>query len=135
MLQPLAYRPPRDLQAQLDRDGRTVTATRNLEDEPGEMRQYDDVLPTVAWPYLGQHWTFPDVGTAGVAANPIMPWWALLYALSMRARYEPQAWLDDLDVNRNPNAVALERALDLALSVPPALVAELLGGLDSIAKP
>ena len=126
----LKYRPPYDWQAALDRDGRTVTGIRTLEDDPGELRQYPDVLRTLGTPYLGQHWTFPDPGEAGVAAHPIMLWWALMFALSMRARYEPQAWLDDLDVNNNPHAVALERALDLAVSVPPALVAELLLGFE-----
>lgn len=81
--------------------------------------------------YRGEHWAFPDVGAADRAPHPLMLWWALLFALSMRARYEPVSWLRDLDVNINPLAATLEHALDLAVTTVPALVAELFTELAS----
>jgi hypothetical protein len=45
---------------------------------------------------------------------PLMLWWALLYGLSVLARYEPAAWTAALDLDRSKLAVGLERVLDLA---------------------
>lgn len=138
-LRDLRYAPPGDSRTTTYMGPRTVRAHRTLDDADGVRRQFWEVTPALGRRYLGigvgDFWAFPDVGASGVAPHPIMLWWALLYALSMRARYEPQAWLHDLDVNSNPHAVSLERALDIAVSVPPELVAELLGSLDATGKP
>ena len=51
-----------------------------------------------------------------------MTWWLLLYALSMYARYHPEAWVVALDVDSSPAAVTLERAMTRAIDALPQLV-------------
>jgi hypothetical protein len=53
-----------------------------------------------------------------------MTWWAVLYGLSMLARYHPVEWEWALAVNSSPVAVLLEQAMDVALIVVPELVLE-----------
>jgi len=48
-----------------------------------------------------------------------MIWWAILYALSMLARYAPEAWAKVIDVDMSADAVAVEFMLEEALSVIP----------------
>jgi hypothetical protein len=83
----------------------------------------------VAPPYRqsDQQWCRPAV-TRGTVLTPLMSWWALLYALSMVARYEPATWVDLLDVDRSPLAVSLERVLKEALEAVPHLVLDALRG-------
>jgi len=51
-----------------------------------------------------------------------MTWWALLYALSMYARYHPKEWLAALDVDASPVGVTLERVMDRAIGALPQLI-------------
>jgi hypothetical protein len=51
--------------------------------------------------------------------SPLMLWWLLLFGLSIVARYEPELWIRELDVNRSRLAVPIEAALDVALEVLP----------------
>ncbi len=48
-----------------------------------------------------------------------MTWWALLFALSMLARYEPESWTNYMDRNTSANAVPLEAVFDRALHTCP----------------
>src|SRR6266545_1277041 len=75
-------------------------------------------------PYLGDddRWVFPAIGGAAQPIRPVLTWWAVLYALSMLARYEPASWTDHLDVDQSRNAVPLETALGLALDTCPQLI-------------
>ena len=75
-------------------------------------------------PYLGDadRWAFPALGGADIPLHPLLVWWALLYALSMLARYEPASWTNDLDVDEQDTAVTLQGALSLALDVCPQLI-------------
>jgi hypothetical protein len=57
-----------------------------------------------------------------------MTWWALLYSLSMLARYQPEKWIDMLDVNRSPVAVTLESILEDGVLAVPRLVMSALQG-------
>jgi hypothetical protein len=67
-------------------------------------------------------WAFPSFDDSGKALHPLLIWWALLFALSMLARYEPASWTSSLDVDVSPNAVPLEAVLDEALDTCPALI-------------
>ncbi len=67
-------------------------------------------------------WVFPPLDDRGKPLHPLLAWWALLFALSMLARYEPASWISHLDVDASPNAVPLEAALDQALHTCPELV-------------
>jgi hypothetical protein len=51
--------------------------------------------------------------------SPLMLWWLLLFGLSIVARYEPELWIRELDVNTSRLAVPMEAALDVALEVLP----------------
>jgi hypothetical protein len=46
--------------------------------------------------------------------SPLATWWAILYTLSMLARYEPDGWTRMLDIDSSPDAPALEYLLDEA---------------------
>jgi len=65
---------------------------------------------------------------AGSTLNSLMTWWALLYGLSMVARYEPGAWVSALDLDRPGLAAQLTELMDAALEAVPVLVLEALTG-------
>ena len=81
----------------------------------------DDALDKVT-PYLSGHYVMPAVGTQPAPMHPLMVWWAVVYALSMLARYQPDRWAAAIDVDRSAFAVAIEHLLDQALTVLPALL-------------
>lgn len=59
-----------------------------------------------------------------------MAWWAVLYTLSMLARYQPAGWAGHINVDGSRHAVAVERLLKRAISLVPALIAE---AIDQVA--
>ncbi|MFC8824842.1 YaaC family protein [Streptomyces sp. NPDC057137] len=61
--------------------------------------------------------------------HPLLAWWAVLYALSMLARYQPGQWTAQIDVNRSKDAVAIEYLLDSALATMPELI---LAAIDEV---
>lgn len=71
--------------------------------------------------YREQPLVFPAIGGSASAAHPFLVWWALLFALSMLARYEPKVWAERIDVSSSPDAVAVEFMLDQALVMVPEL--------------
>lgn len=75
-------------------------------------------------PYLGDddRWVFPGLGGSDLPLHPLLAWWALLFALSMIARYEPSSWTRHLDVDAEATAVKLESMLSLALDTCPQLI-------------
>jgi hypothetical protein len=75
-------------------------------------------------PYLGEddRWVFPALGGSTTPLHPLLAWWAVLYALSMLARYEPDTWTVYLIVDTSPIAVSLETALARALDTCPLLI-------------
>lgn len=76
---------------------------------------------------LGTRLLFPRAGRKD-AISPLMLWWALLFGLSSVARYEPELWIDALEVNSSPLAVPIEAALDAALEALPELILSALTG-------
>lgn len=72
----------------------------------------------------GDRWWRPRVG--GAAMNDLMMWWALLFGLSMLARYEPAGWNGMLDLDDNPLSSHLVRLMDAAVDVVPELVLQVL---------
>jgi hypothetical protein len=51
-----------------------------------------------------------------------MVWWAVTFALSMMARYEPRVWVNVVAVARSADAAAVEHLLTEALVVLPELI-------------
>lgn len=69
-------------------------------------------------------WLRPAVG--GVALSPLLTWWALLFGLSMLARYEPAAWVAHIDYDTSPFAAPVGRLMDIGLERVPELVLDAL---------
>jgi hypothetical protein len=61
-----------------------------------------------------------------VLLSPLMLWWALLFGLSILARYSPTVWRAALDRDTSTLAVRIEDALDEALAAIPHLALEAL---------
>jgi hypothetical protein len=89
-------------------------------------------MTEVAPPYLHSdpQWCRPVV-----APGPAMTWWALLYALSMVARCEPDTWVASLGVDHSALAVPLEGTLADALEVVPHLVLDALQATALLLRP
>ena len=68
--------------------------------------------PAFGTPHL-TGWALPALGD-GDSPWPLMLWWALLYGLSILARYEPAAWTSVLDLEQSKLAVGLEQVLNVA---------------------
>jgi hypothetical protein len=78
--------------------------------------------------YNGQHWLRPAVGAQGDYLKPLVAWWALLFGLSIVARYEPGTWVETLAIDSSDLAADLESLLEEALLAIPQLVLEALEG-------
>lgn len=85
--------------------------------DPLGQRWYYDTMGTK---YRGAQYWFPTV--SGQRLHPLVVWWAVLYTLSMLARYEPQRWADLIRVNTSPWAVPLEHLLNAALDALPEVI-------------
>jgi YaaC-like Protein len=67
-------------------------------------------------------WIVPRPAVGEDMHDLVMAWWAVLFVLSLLARYHPDRWLRLLHVDRSPASVAIERLLDLAPQKIPELV-------------
>jgi hypothetical protein len=74
--------------------------------------------------YRGRPWAFPLLREQEL--HPVVIWWAVLYTMSMLARYEPESWARAIDVNNSDWAVPLEHILDQALPALPEVIYEAL---------
>lgn len=57
-------------------------------------------------------WIIPTVAGNAEPLSPIVTWGAVLYTLSMLARYQPSSWTKMLDIDTSPDAPAVEYLLD-----------------------
>jgi hypothetical protein len=90
-------------------------------DVAGRQNTLDRVVPSAPG---GERWLRPLVGDA--AMNDLMMWWALLFGLSMLARYEPAGWNAMLDLDEGALSSHLVRLMDAAVEVVPELVLQAL---------
>jgi hypothetical protein len=74
--------------------------------------------------YTGTLYFFPSIAPDQLAMHPLMAWWAVLFALSMLARYHPAEWASHIDVDRSRHAVPLENLLKQAMEIVPRLILE-----------
>ena len=79
----------------------------------------------------GRRWLRPAVCGTDFPPSLLMTWWAVLYGLSMLARYHPVEWVRALDLDSSPVSVVLEATLDVALEVVPELVLEAIEVADA----
>lgn len=77
---------------------------------------------TTAYRGDNDQWIFPVIGTNTSPLHPLLAWWAILFALSMLARYAPGAWTTHLDIDASADAMPLETVLDLAFTTCPELI-------------
>ncbi|GAA1854268.1 YaaC family protein [Actinomadura bangladeshensis] len=73
------------------------------------------------FPYRGKLVALPTVSDNDAAMHPILSWWAVLFALSMLARYEPATWAAAINVDGSRDAVPIENLLDEVTSTIPSL--------------
>jgi hypothetical protein len=80
----------------------------------------DAFASSITLPYRGddERYVYPALGGATMPLHPLLAWWAILFTLSMLARYEPAAWMKHISVDSSPDAVPLKNALDRGLDVP-----------------
>ena len=74
--------------------------------------------------YAGQRYFLPVLAPMSRELHPLMAWWAVLYALSMLARYEPSSWVTNISVDYSQLAVSIERLLEHAINHVPVLIAD-----------
>jgi hypothetical protein len=74
----------------------------------------------------GECWVSPALAGNDRPLHPLVACWAVLFATSMLARYEPASWLRSLRIDQNDDAVALEAVLDEAMVAVPQLLLHVL---------
>jgi hypothetical protein len=85
-------------------DGTTVEEYQAKFDGLGPGTQGDSTMRIVS----------PGVGKGRWILGPITPLWLLVFAMSSLARYHPSEWRRTLDIDQDPLAPVLERAIDAA---------------------
>jgi hypothetical protein len=80
----------------------------------------------------GGYWLFPATIPGKRPLHPMMSWWAVLYALSMLARYQPAEWAACIDINTSPYANSVEYLLEEARTTVPDLIRTALGQVVSL---
>lgn len=70
----------------------------------------------------GERYAFPGLRPGERPQHPFTVWWAVTFALSMLARYQPREWSALVSVDSSRDAVALEHLLTEALTVLPELL-------------
>jgi hypothetical protein len=85
-------------------------------------RQLIEGRRTTAYISDDDRYVFPAPPGSDRPIHPLSAWWAVLFALSMLARYKPAHWAEHLDISRNVTAVALEIILEAAVEVCPRLI-------------
>lgn len=71
---------------------------------------------------------YPTLDGGDRPVHPLLVWWAVLFRLSMLARYEPEEWAAVTDVNDSADAVPIEHLLDVAMAAVPELLFHVLVG-------
>jgi hypothetical protein len=99
-----------------------LTWERQSEEPVTDLDFNEELSMRVASPYLREYYLFPALGENTKALHPLLAWWAILYTLSMLARYEPVTWGRMVDINRSVEAAAIEHVLDMSLKRLPRLV-------------
>lgn len=85
----------------------------------GEWQTLEEVAPLDC--YTGEYWLRPELSDNS-SPSELITWWALLYALSMLARYEPAAWFRALAYDTSPLAAPLGELLRVGVEVVPEMV-------------
>lgn len=98
--------------------GLSVVWPADAPDVPGHIRTLQRIAPLTE--DFSPRWLRP--GVSGVPLSSLLTWWALLFGLSMVARYEPAGWVSALRYDESELAAPLEQLLDVGLDRVPELV-------------
>ncbi|MEV6182893.1 YaaC family protein [Streptomyces sp. NPDC052015] len=82
------------------------------------------LFSTITRKYAHQRYLFPAPAGLSESLHPLMAWWAVLYALSMLARYQPAQWAGHINVDDSQHAVPIEKLLERAMGHLPVLIAD-----------
>ncbi|MET9347597.1 YaaC family protein [Streptomyces termitum] len=93
-----------------------------------ERRQY---LRSLARNHGGAWFFVPAIAPMERPPHLLMAWWAVIYTLSMLARYDPAVWAGLIGVDGNRHAVPIEALLKRAIDFLPALIAATLEEVTS----
>lgn len=69
------------------------------DERPGSYAERMDFLKAKTQLYDGSLYFFPAFGDTRRSLHPLMVWWAVLFALSMLARYQPAEWAAHINVD------------------------------------
>lgn len=90
-------------------------------DRKGAPMKHDEVRgmmhlgPRAYADYSGaQLWIPPTLPGNSAPLHPLVTWWAVLFALSMLARYQPTNWTRSISIDTSADATALEHLIDTA---------------------
>jgi hypothetical protein len=72
--------------------------------------------------YGRQTLAFPSINGSELPMHPFVAWFAVTYALSMLARYEPKVWASRTAVSSSSDAVPIEHLLEQCLEAVPELI-------------
>lgn len=75
-------------------------------------------------------WVLPAVGGNQRALHPLATWLAVLFTMSMLARYHPALWTRMLDADESVDAERLKNVLDIARTSVPKLVHDEVARVD-----
>ncbi|MFD5482037.1 YaaC family protein [Streptomyces hawaiiensis] len=64
-------------------------------------------------------YAFPVLGSMAGPVHPLLAWWAVLFGLSILARYEPASWAEIIDIDSSSASNSVEHLLDQAIVVVP----------------
>jgi hypothetical protein len=118
---------------QIDENGIVVVTLRWESGYPDptrpELAKWLDNNKLTKYRGIYRRYLFPRIAGNAAPLHPLMAWWALLFGLSMLARYQPAEWVAHIDVDSSPYAVGLETLLESALTAVPYLIMTALGEL------
>lgn len=102
----------------------TVLCWRVTTDSRGSHYLRQARIDRAATPYRASdgRLVIPAVGGNDRPLHPLIAWWAILFSLSMVARYKPAVWTRYIGVDTSRQAVPLEVALERALDACPELI-------------
>ncbi len=109
-----------------------MLATASIAPRPptggGDPLQLDATFPEGNRPMMHRrttverHWMTPDLGGTRGNQPRLVLYWAIAYALSMRARYDPEGWTRDLNPDGPRYAELLRTVLQQILNECPGLI-------------
>lgn len=101
---------------------RNVGAPLTFKDRAALLRQVIDYPTGGLWSDDPSGWIIPAVGGNQRPQQPIVGWWAVLFSLSMLARYHPNRWMRMLDLDNSVEAEPLRALLAQAHADLPWLI-------------